>query len=364
MAKILHFSDLHLDSKLSGLGPERIHVRRQEIRETFIRLTDYAVAEGVDIVLIAGDLFNSRNVSPETIELLVETMENSRQLEFFIAPGNHDPYSDRSIYHLRKWPEHVHIFTSTDIQVIELPKLKIKVYGAAFVSEHCTKNLLSDFKAAADEFASILLIHGDLGSAGSDYNPLSKNDIAQSGFDYVALGHIHAFSGIEKAGQTFYAYPGIPEGRGFDECGKKGVIIGHVNKRDVRLHFKSTSIREYHIIELDATGLSDHAVVDRIMTNPIWNNRNMYKVILKGAPNERANFQNIHSVLEEEAFFVKISDERKEDVSVSNGGYAQEIFTGIIQKKISECHDTDACQKLQDALIMGIQVIEGRDIPI
>ena len=73
-------------------------------------------------------------------------------------------------------------------------------------------------------------------------------------FDYVALGHIHAASGPQRAGKTYYAWPGCPEGRGFDETGDKGVYLGQLEGGHVSLEFVPLARRRYLTPEVDITG--------------------------------------------------------------------------------------------------------------
>ena len=73
-----------------------------------------------------------------------------------------------------------------------------------------------------------MCLHGEVGVPGSRYDPISEAELARSGMAYIALGHAHAFSGLRRAGDSFYAWPGCPEGRGFDETGDKGVIVADV----------------------------------------------------------------------------------------------------------------------------------------
>ena len=58
---------------------------------------------------------------------------------------------------------------------------------------------------------------------------IAPEDIEKSGLTYLALGHVHQYSGPRREGGTVYAYPGTPDGRGFDELGEKGVILGRVS---------------------------------------------------------------------------------------------------------------------------------------
>ena len=99
-----------------------------------------------------------------------------------------------------------------------------------------------------------MVLHGEVGGQGR-YGPVDPADIAASGLAYLALGHVHACSGLQRTGETFWAYPGCPEGRGFDETGEKGVLAvtvadgGAVSARLVPL-----ARRRYEIVEADVTG--------------------------------------------------------------------------------------------------------------
>ena len=89
------------------------------------------------------------------------------------------------------------------------------------------------FAAPRDGRIHLMALHGDVEGKGR-YGPIALEDIAASGLTYLALGHIHACSGLQKAGDTYWAYPGCPEGRGFDELGDKGVLVVTVDDGRVR----------------------------------------------------------------------------------------------------------------------------------
>ena len=84
---------------------------------------------GVDLVLLAGDLFDSDTTYRETLEALSEAL-GAMQARVFIAPGNHDPYSAKSPYATLSWPENVHVFTSKTVERVELPELQCAVHRA------------------------------------------------------------------------------------------------------------------------------------------------------------------------------------------------------------------------------------------
>ena len=127
--KIVHAADFHLDSAFGALSAEQARQRRRESRELLTRLCNYVNQNGVDLVLLAGDLFDSDTTYRETLEALSEAL-GAMQARVFIAPGNHDPYSAKSPYATLSWPENVHIFTSKTVERVELPELQCAVYGA------------------------------------------------------------------------------------------------------------------------------------------------------------------------------------------------------------------------------------------
>lgn len=225
--KLLHAADFHLDSPFDRLPPEKSALRRRELRTLPARIARLAKEEGVELVLLSGDLLDGERVYPETLRALAQALEEMA-VPVFIAPGNHDYYHDRSPYAGHPWPGNVHIFTTPSLQAVSLPDLNCVVHGCAFTAPHREDDPLSGFTAPDDGRLHLLCVHGEVGTAGP-YAPIDPKSLEQSGVDYAALGHIHA-AGSGRAGKTLWAYPGCPEGRGFDELGQKGVLIAAFNE--------------------------------------------------------------------------------------------------------------------------------------
>ena len=220
--KLLHASDFHLDSPLTGLPRPKSALRRRELREVPARLAALAKDEGVDLVLLPGDLFDGERVYPETVRALAGTLADMA-VPVFIAPGNHDWYHKRSPYAAAPWPDNVYIFTSSELQAVELPGLNCVVHGCAFTAPHREDDPIAGFAAPDDGKLHLLCVHGEVGLTGN-YAPIDPRSLERSGADYAALGHVHAVNS-GKAGRTLWACPGCPEGRGFDELGPKGALI-------------------------------------------------------------------------------------------------------------------------------------------
>lgn len=258
MLNIIHGADFHLDSPFSGLSPERAAQRRGEQRDLLTRLAQLAREKQADLVLLSGDLMDGETVYRETAQALSQAL-GGIPCPVFLAPGNHDCYSPSSVYATLDWPDNVHIFTSPAMEGVDLPQLNCTVYGRAFCSPHETDSPLAGFRAAEDGRLTLACLHGDT-APGSGYGPISQEEIAASGLDYLALGHVHQHSDLQRAGRTAWAYPGCPEGRGFDELGDKGVLVVTVDDGGaVSAEFVPLARRRYEILTVDVTGAESPA---------------------------------------------------------------------------------------------------------
>ncbi len=247
MLRILHAADLHLDSPFASLTPEQAAQRRALQRKLPQVLAELCAKNRCDLLLLAGDVFDSRTVCPETIEALQTAFARCR-IPVFIASGNHDPYVPDSPWAICPWPDNVHIFTGA-MEAVTLPDLRCRIWGAAFRGREAHE-LLQPIPKAADGFTEIGLFHGDPLHPG-DYHYITPQTLAACGLDYLALGHIHKASLPQKTGKTWYGWPGTPMGRGFDETGEKGVFLVELDGT-CKTRFIPMPVPRYEILELSA----------------------------------------------------------------------------------------------------------------
>lgn len=239
MLKILHGADLHLDTPFASLPQTLADRRRQQQLELLDHLT--RLCREVDLVLLAGDVLDARQARPETAALLRQTFARW-QVPVFISPGNHDPFTADSVWSTVQWPENVHIF-SGPMSAVELPGLRCRVWGAAF-RERESDCLLRAVPPAEDGFLEVGVLHGDPVEPGP-YGYLPAEAICGCGLDYLALGHIHRAALPRQLGRTWYGWPGVPLGRGFDETGEKGVFLVELDRDRCRTEFVPTPLPRY-----------------------------------------------------------------------------------------------------------------------
>lgn len=359
MVKILHAADFHMDSPFASLPEDKAKLRRREQRELLERIA--GLSRDADVVLLAGDLFDSAASYWETAETLGRMLSDMKA-EVFIAPGNHDYCTSRSPYAFMELPENVHIFKTPQLRAVELPKLGVRVWGAGFTSDSC-EGLLRGFTAPRSEYVELMVLHADL-AAESKYDPITEADIAASGLDYLALGHIHAYSGIKKAGGTFYAYPGCPEGRGFDETGPKGVITGTVSKGVAKLDFAELPGRRYRVIDVDLTGETDALEAAKRAVGDGYP-KDVARIVLKGQFSGEADAEDVRRELEDRFFHLTVKSEVKKARGVWDGA-GDDTLTGMYLAKLREKYaqageDTESREIIELAARYGLSALENRE---
>lgn len=250
MIKILHTADLHLDAPFSGCTPSERAARRNEQRQVLRDICDICKEEKINLLLIAGDLFDSDFVRADTSAFIAKCFEEIPDTYVFIAPGNHDPYYERSPYRAAKFPGNVHIFMEQTLSHFDIPSLNTTVYGFGFEKRSIAGNPIDGLRVRDDTKINILLCHGDLDDAASEYFNIKSEDLEGSFLNYAALGHIHKAGEFMRLGKTTCAYSGCPLGRGFDEFGEKGVIVGEIGVGNVALRHMPIEGRRYEIAQV------------------------------------------------------------------------------------------------------------------
>lgn len=364
--KILHFSDLHFDTPFKDLPGDLGQIRRLELRECFSKIVDLAIKEKIEILLMAGDLFDNLTVEKNTLTFIQREIQRLGNIKIFIAAGNHDPYNEKSFYKMIEWGKNVHIFKE-NIEEINIPELNVVVYGASFKDKYIRTSQLKDFSIPSNnsDKINLMVLHGTISSVqeGEEYNPLTLDSIAKSKVDYLALGHIHGFSGINRVHNTYYAYSGCPEGRGFDELGEKGVILGEVGKHYVDLKFIPLSKRKYFVEEVDIT---ECFTIEDIKTNIIKcidkkdSLENLYKIVLKGELNEEIKVSEklLERMLKANFFFIKVEDRTSLKVNkekLKNEFSLKGVFCSKILDEIKMCSNDSEKEDLELAFKIGMQ---------
>ena len=341
--KILHAADWHLDAPLQGY-PESL---RQALAALPGQIFELARREACDLVLLAGDLFDG----PYTARSYQDLRDVLKALEVpvFITPGNHDFCGLQSPWRQELWPENVHIFGASRIESVALPELNCRVYGAGFASMDCPP-LLEGFQAQCRERYAIGVFHGDPGQTDSPYNPITRQQVQNSGLDYLALGHIHK-AGSFTAGKTLCAWPGCPMGKGFDEPGEKGVYLVTLEET-VSLRFCPLNGPRFY--DLEAETLED--------VLPPLGSSDFYRVTLTGC----CEAPDLERLRERYAHFpnLRLRDltTRPVDIWSSLGEDSFEgVYFGLLKQALEEA-DGEKQQEILLAAKLSRQLLDGQEV--
>ena len=272
MLKLLHTGDLHLDSPFSRLDPGHASIRRKELRDAFSEMIRYIRSHFIDIFLISGDLFDTEFVTRETVEFLRGEFARIPECKVFISPGNHDPFTEDSVYNRYTFGENVYVFPRALLSHFYFEKLNTYVYGYAFEGESLRHCPFAGYRAEDPGAYNVLIGHGEM-SPDSKYCPLTEERIVAFGADYAALGHVHNAPEPVTAGATTYAFCGCLEGRGFDEIGEKGAIYVEIEKENgestVRWERVRFSHRRYEKLKVNVEGLTTLSAVEEAMLRAV-----------------------------------------------------------------------------------------------
>lgn len=253
--RIFHIGDFHLDSPLSGLDVRTSDIRRAEHREVFVSALKRAVEEKCDVVLISGDLFDCGYVSGETVDIVFDALKKC-PLPIVISPGNHDPYTPTGIYAKKSLPENVYVFASEEMGRFDLDEIGVSVHGYAFTSNRYLRNPLSDGYTLKEGYINLLCAHSELDEIIPKFAPINRSQLENSGFAYVALGHVHKHSDAQVTGKTTYSYSGFAVGRSFDELGFGRGLIVTVDRESELASVEPVTLsdKRYVIEKLDING--------------------------------------------------------------------------------------------------------------
>lgn len=226
--KLLLFADLHLDTPFTWAEPEVARRRRQSLRDTLSRIVDLAIANEVDAVCSAGDLYEHERVAPDSGVFLRDQFARLGSTRVFLAPGNHDWCGPTSLYRRTGWSANVHVFDEPRLRPVELAP-GFTLWGAGHVVPANTPNLLSGFRADRSG-VNLGLFHASMnswlsvqGEGKKPHAPFDEADLAAAGLDHALLGHFHA----PRDGDGF-TYPGNPDALEFGETGVRGAVLVEV----------------------------------------------------------------------------------------------------------------------------------------
>lgn len=268
--RIVHFSDTHLGYSDYGKFDSATGVNQRELDTyaAFKEIVDYIIATKPDLVIHAGDLFDSIRPSNRAIsEALNQLFRLSKEgIPTVIIAGNHSTPRQRStdsIFSILKFFPNIYPIFEGRYQRLEIGDCAIHAIPHMYSDEELRDGVAS-LKPDGNFKYNVMVAHtairgAQIASWGEFKEQTIPLDALKPEFNYIALGHYHRFLRINGTQNAYYC--GSPERFSFNEVGdKKGFIEVELDGFSVK-HIP-TNAREMVIFDpIDCTHLSSAEVM-------------------------------------------------------------------------------------------------------
>jgi len=267
--RFVHAADLHLDSPFRGVGDASTALKDRLQAATLGalgRIVDHTIHSKADFLVIAGDIYDSKDRSLRALVSFRKEMERlaEHNIPVYIVHGNHDPLNGWGSGF--KLPPNVVTFGGRidSEPFIRRGRKVAQITGVSYLEERVTDNLACSFKPVYGAPFSIAVLHANVGhqSGHADYAPTTVGELLSAGFHYWALGHVHTRS-ILASEPAMVVYPGNTQGRNPRESGPRGCYQVDVDSFGrAHLEFVDTSIARWAHIEFSiaSVGTMDQLV--------------------------------------------------------------------------------------------------------
>ncbi|MBP7321281.1 MAG: metallophosphoesterase [Lachnospiraceae bacterium] len=354
--KIIHCADLHLDSRMeTHFTSEQAKIRRMEMLATFEDMVDYGLEHQVELILIAGDLFDSNQENSSLIKKQVlELIRHTNEIDFLYLAGNHD--GDGFVLDTEEIPENLKLFSSKEWMTYS--------YGSIRISGVSQPQSRLQNPIWQEEHFNIVMLHGQIKEYGSDLlsDDILLQDYAGQSVDYMALGHIHAFSSGQLDERGIYCYPGCLEGRGFDECGEKGFVLLEIQGSELEMNFMPFSRRVFHRVEVlvnqGTVEETYYKVMEAVKSFPATD---MIHLTFAGEKRMDTEWDvsYIRQRLIERFFLVKVEDKTRGILLTNN----LEEDLSVKGEYVRIVNQLELSEKERDEVIqMGLLALQGRQV--
>ncbi len=371
MIKLLHTADVHLGVKLTGLGKSGDKVRAS-LKRSFSDMIDAAIEEKVDAFLIAGDLFDSNRVSNSLIRFAMSEIERLGEIPCVILPGTHDCLEQGAVYlslDENEIPDNLKIFTDPDDSVMRFKDIDLTLYGMPNMSRRSKKNPITSLKRLEGDGKHVLLAHGSYmipEKTAEDDHPFGLDDIDNSGFDYIALGHWHSYFELPTT-STKAAYSGAPETVAFDQTGAGNFLIVKLDQ-GVELEKRHVGKTNWQEIELSTASFKYTIEVERELQKYVGED-NLVRLKLTGIASSETiiSLDELQENLKDKFLYFGVIDATSavpDDLKKLNLPKTTILgqFISQMTDEIDLTQDPDEKALLTESLKTGFAMLSGKDV--
>ena len=366
--KIIHTSDLHLGSKLtSNLDPLKAKDRRFEILHNFNRLLNDAKKQNVDVLIIAGDLFDTEKITKHCFNEVLSAINNFSDIDIIYLVGNHEKTAFIDLIDVL--PNNLKAVCQDDWQSFKYTDNDKNIVISCAGLTKANNGLIYNTLFLNPDDINIVVLHGQIANTKADDSAeiIDLRQLKNKNIDYLALGHYHFYDKGIIDDRGIYAYSGCLEGRGFDETGDKGYLFIDTNNIK-EPKFVKFSKRTLYEVNVDISGLQTWTEIKKSVLDKIDDigSENLVKVVLKGELDYTDNVDNViyvdelDKLLNDRFYFAKVYNQ----VTIKINPYAYQNGSGIRAEFIkSVLCDGNLTETDKNEIIQyGLKALKGDDL--
>lgn len=349
MFKFLHLADLHLGACFDMLPPEKAESAQGKQFAALEHVVRVAERENAQAILIAGNLFDAPQ-PPAPLFSRAMSILSQAPCQVLIAPGNHDYICPESPYLSMILPANVHVFTADRFEPVHLEQ-DATVWGAAFHGQSASIPLTHrNFSRPVN----LCLVHTDL-ETDSGCNYYSPDQIAESGFSYLAAGHNHAPSGLQRVGGTVLCCPGGLCALSEQETGSKGFLLLEVGDT-IKAQFIESKAVQFTRIEIDLTPIPSDTGLQKVLIDQIPSNHDRVcaTVVLTGERIYEPNLTALRRALSQVFLDCTVTDETVPKKPLWRY-LQQDDLRGAVSRRYRDLIESTESQEDKDLLMLSLR---------
>jgi len=367
MVKLLHTGDIHLGKQFPVLQSKAGDYRHQLIR-TFEKIVDLAGKEGISLLLVAGDLFDTNRLYGLTVSQVISAFKKleASNIRACLIPGSHDDYSEDSIYRSVLFPPNVTVLTPEHSHQA-YPDLDLAVDGLVPETSTWEHSPLQGFSPDPKFRFHVALVHCPVVVTEEEQNEkfiMGQDDIARSGLDYLALGHYHSFRDCSQD-NTAACYCGSPEPLDFYRQGTGNAVIVKLAE-GAKAEFQAVPVGTKKCDSINIGMETQDSIDTVIRTIEDRSDPNLIlEVILTGSNliDRFPNIPEIEKMLSDRFFSLRIIDRIHPQVGKANlKTYPDKTVAGrylrVVEEKIAAATAQDK-PLYEESLKLGFNLLQG-----